>query len=160
MEGDVFLVGSQFMTSVTILTSKQFMLHHGNWWSPPRAINSSPEVNLFCVWGGWCHPHWVLYCCKQAVHIISASDFKATQGAFTQHCAAFTENSVDMLRGWLRSRAGLLKALLCPAFRSSEIALPTRRRRAEEAPGNAHTGIHWESPSLGGGSSARAESCT
>lgn len=156
MEGDVFLVGSQFMTRVTIPTSHRFVPSHTNWWSPPWAVDSSPEVNSSCVWGECCHPRWVLYCCERALPISSGSDFKATQGLFTQHCTAFTESRRDMPRGWLRSWAGLPKARLFPAFLRFQTALP---RRAEKAPHSPHAGIPWGSLSLGGGSSARAESC-
>lgn len=93
VQGDVFLPGSQFMTSVTTLISELFVPYHANWWSPSWAINSSPEVNLSCVWGVCCHPHWVQYCCKQAAHTIKAPDFSGTRGLVTQHCAASTESS-------------------------------------------------------------------
>lgn len=57
VEGDVFLLGSQFMASATALISKLFVPYHANWWDPSWAINSSPEVHFCCVWGVCCHPH-------------------------------------------------------------------------------------------------------
>lgn len=68
-----------------------------------------------------------------AAHIMTATDFSSTQGPFTQHCAASTENSC---------RGGWGTELSFQSF--SRTALPTRRRRTEKAPSSAQTGMPWE----------------
>lgn len=148
MEGDLFLLGSQFMTSMTTLISKLFVPYYANRWSPSWAINSSPKVNFSCVWGVCCHPHWVLCCCKQAAHTITATDFSAPRVSSHNMCWLHWEQ----LQGWLRNWAELPKAPFsaCP---HSKTALPTRRR-AGKAPSSAEAGMPWESLLLSGGSLA------